>query len=392
MQLSKQPFWDELRVPQNWAERPTSRLLGAGGFCYFRDPSVPFYLPLGQLVLDGVRTVINDHARECGLSQISLPTIFQDTLLETGQEVEAGFKEKMMVLGGDMKGYHLLFTPEPIIDDLLAAQLLSHRQLPIRFCYHVDMFRNVADARGMLKTRQFQTFVGNTIEPDDEAVAHSLQLFESLTLAIFDQLGITVKTCRERKGMAFELFYMANEGESLFIPELDPDKRITALSLAMAYHYCPTGQLSARFQGRDNKKHRILLTTYAIGVQRLFYTVFDAHRDALGFRLPKRVRPADVVLVPKTEADVARSLQLQARLRALGQRVLIDDRCQISLGARAAFADYIGAPWKWKIDGETLSLTSRDRAQSIEESEGVLLDVICQDSEELTDVMVSGTR
>jgi prolyl-tRNA synthetase len=378
MQLSKQPFGDALRVPEDWAERPTSKLLEGGCFCYFREPSVPFYLPLGQMTLDGIRSVVNQHAKEGGLNQISLPMIVQDSILDQGQEIESAFKEKMMLLSGDMKGYHLLFTPEPIINDLLAVQLLSHRQLPIRLCYHVDMFRNVSDARGILKTRQFQTFVGTTIESDDESVSHSLQLFEALTLKIFENLGIPVKMCHGHKGMAFELFYLAKEGESLFIPEIDPQSRIKALSLAMGYHYCPGGKLSARFQDRHNKKRRILMTTYAIGVQRLFYVVFDAHRDALGFKLPKLVRPADVVLIPKTEVDTAWSNRLSTKLRALGQRILIDDRYQISAGNRAAFADYIGAPWKLKIDGETLTLSNRDRSESIQEPEGHLIEVICR--------------
>lgn len=378
MQLSKQPFWDAMRVPENWSERPTSKLLEAGCFCYFREPSVPFYLPIGQMVLDGIRSVINRHAKESGLNQISLPMIVQDTILDQGQEIEPAFKEKMMFLGADMKGYHLLFTPEPIISDLLAVQLLSHRQLPIRFCYHAEMFRNVTDARGILKTRQFQTFVGTTIEPDEEAVSQSLQLFEALTLKIFENLGITVTICHGHKGMAFELFYLAKEGESLFIPQIDPQNRTKALSLAMGYHYCPGGKLSARFQDRHNKKRRILMTTYAIGVQRLFYVVFDAHRDALGFKLPRLVRPADVVVVPKTEDDMVCCNQLSAKLRALGQRVLVDDRHQISPGNRAAFADYIGAAWKVKVDGEALNLINRDRSESVQETEGRLIDVICR--------------
>lgn len=382
MQLSKQPFWDALRVPVDYGEWRTSKLLESGCFCYFREPSVPFYLPLGQTVLDGIRKLINYHAAEIGLSQISLPTIVQDRILGHGQAIEPSFREHMMLLGGDMQGYHLLFTPEPIIDDLLAGQLLSYRQLPIRFCYHADMFRNVADARGMLKTRQFQTFVGTTIEPDEEAVSQSLQLFESLTLRICGSLGVTAKLCRGHKGMAFELFYLAEEGESLFIAEIDPAKRTMSLSLAMAYHYWPIGQLSTRFQDRNNKKRRSVMTTYAMGVQRLFYVVFDAHRDALGFELPKQVRPADVVLIPKTEGDMASTYRLSTMMKALGQRVVIDDRHQISLGNRAAFADYIGAPWKLKVHKKTLNLTNRDRSESIQEAEGRLLEVICRSCNE----------
>ncbi len=384
MQLSKQPFLpkhpcrEKLAIPNDWSRRPTSRLLEAGCFCYFREPSVPFYLPLGQMVLEGIRNVINQHAVRSGLCQISMPTIVQDAILDGGQEIEPGFKDKMMLLGGDMTGYHLLFTPEPIIDDLLAVQLLSHRQLPIRFCYHVDMFRNVSDARGMLKTRQFQTFVGTTIEADDHGVAASLHLFETLTSEIFGTLGIKVKTCLERKGMAFELFYEAKEGESLAIPELDPDKRVKALSMAMAYHYCPSGKLSARFQDRLNKKRRIKMTTYAIGVQRLFYVVFDTNRDALGFNLPELVRPADVVIIPKAERDTDAATRITSRLQTFNQRVITDDRHNIPLGDRAAFADYIGAPWKLKVDGETFSLANRDRSHSRQDSEGQLIETICR--------------
>lgn len=358
--------------------RRTSKLLETGCFCCFRDQSVPFYMPLGQAVLDGIRQVINQHSRRYGLNQVSLPTIVQDEILRQGQEIHQSFKDKMMLLDGDMQGHHLLFTPEPIIHDLATACLLSHRQLPIRLCYHVDMFRNVNDARGMLKTRQFQIFAGTTIEPNQQSTQATLDSFEQLTVELLQDLGVPVRTCHGRNSMAFELFYLAHEGESLFIPELNPSQKINALSLAMAYQYCAEKKLSARFQDAQNSRRRILMTTYAVGVQRLFYAVFDAHRDSLGFQLPEAVRPADVTIIPNREADRDYADQLYRQLIGLGRRPILDDRRQHSYGKRAAFADYIGAPWKLKVDGVKLTLTNRGLTESFTDTRTDLVKRLCE--------------
>jgi prolyl-tRNA synthetase len=265
----------------------------------------------------------------------------------------------MMRLAEPLDAYHVMFTPEPMIHDLAALTLLSYKQLPLRFCYHLDFFRDVKDAKGILKSRQFKTFVGTSIDADSNSVAEAIKLFRDLTTDILSTLAIQASVVRGRNGSDWETFYFGSEGESLELPELEMQGKVKALSLAMAYQYCPDKKLGGRYQNRRNKKKRVLMTTYGLGVQRLFFAVFDSCRDALGFALPAAVRPFDMVVIPKDQRSVEEAEQVYEVLRGSRYSVLLDDRMQHMSGLRAAFSDYLGIPMKIVVNGQEMRIGRR---------------------------------
>ena len=364
MLASKQLFWDSLAVPSAFDTQPTSRLLSNGCFCYFDDPSAPFYMPIGQIVLENLTRFVNRAARRHGVWPVTVPLMIRDDILEIGQKLEGGFADRIIKLADPLSAYHLLFTPEPVLLSLARLNLLSYRQLPYRIVYHADLFRQVTDPKGLLRNRQFKIFMGTAFDDSTESVIESLHTFEQLTQEILDALGVPTRRCVRSAGITSEFYYFCAEGDQLFIPEINPDERVRCLSVAMAYQYGADQKLPARFQNRQNSKERVQMTTYGMGIQRLFYVVFDACRDRLGFRLPKGIRPFEVSVIPKAGADLDRALSVQRMFDQHDISCLLDDRLQISPGQRAAFSDYTGAPVKVFVEDETYRV--RRRAQQDE--------------------------
>lgn len=364
MHASKQLFQNRLLSPLFLENLTTSNLISEGGLCSFLDSSAPCYLPYGHIILDNITNVVNIISSNHDIVQITVPSIMKNEVLSEGEVIDPGFAEKIVGLAGRMENYHLLFTPEPFIHNQVNAELLSYRQLPIRVCYHADVFRAITDPKGILKSRQFRTFMGNSIDADLKSVEDSLSIFTKISEEIFDSLGVPVKLCNRPIGINIEFYYFGSEGEELFIPELNPTSKITCLSLAMAYHYSPFHNLSAQYQDRTNKKHSILMTTYGLGIQRLFYAVLDAHRDKLGFNLPQRVRPFDYSVVPRNDLCLEYSQTIYQHFCNNSVRVLFDDRVQYSKGRRLAFADFIGVPYKVIVEESSFYLATRSGKRS----------------------------
>ena len=360
MRLSKQLFTPNMKKPIDYPNRKTSSLLEDGVFTYFRDPGVPFYLPLGRKVLTKIQDIFLEESENLGISHIEIPTIMRDEVLEEGEEISDTFSKKIIKLNNSsLEGYHLLTTPEPMILDLASVSLYAYSQLPIRFVYHVDVVRGVQEPKGMLKGRQFKTFMGNSLDEDRASLEESLRLFEQVSENIFNRLGIATHKRRNIGGVDLEHFYFGTEGDNLVMPEIDTKKRVRALSLAMTYHYDPKKRVKARFRNKQNKNSRVLYGTYGIGTQRVFYALFDSHRDERGFNLPSELAPFQFSVIPVNSNDHEEVERLYETIR---DKALLDDRKNALFGEKATFSDYIGIPWKIIYGNGSYTLKSRDES------------------------------
>lgn len=359
MRTSKQLFSLDMKVPKDYSGRKTSLLLENGTFTFFRDPGVPFYLPIGRRVLNKLETLLLDEAEKLGMVHIEIPAIMKDEVLEEGEEITNTFNDRIVRLSNNsLEGYHLLTTPEPMILDLASVSLTSHNQLPIRMVYNVDVIRGVQKPKGMLKGRQFKTFMGTSLDEDSNSLKESLELFGNLSDNVFKKLGIEVYKRRNQGNIDIEQFYFGTEGDNLPMPEIDPEKRVKGMSLAMVYHYNPEKKVKARFRDKQNKNSRVFYGTYGLGTQRTFYALFDSHRDSKGFDLPTEFAPFRYTVIPLNKKDIKTAEIMYDQLQR--RETILDDRTNLILGERASFSDYIGVPWKIIIGNERYTLRNRN--------------------------------
>ncbi len=357
MRISKQIFSSSMKKPEKFPNAKTSKLLEDGTFTYFRDPGVPFYLPVGRKILNNLQGILLKEAERLGMSHIEIPAIMRDEVLEEGEEIVDTFNERIIRLSNkSLEGYHLFTTPEPMLLDLASASPISHNQLPIRMIYNTDVVRGVQKPKGMLKGRQFKTFMGTSLDKDQKSLEESLELFGKLSDNVFERLGIDVYKRRNQGGINIEHFYFGSEGDNLPMPELDPENRVKAMSLAMAYHYNPNKKVKAKFKNRQNKNSRVLYGTYGLGTQRAFYALFDSHKDEKGFDLPSDISPFKYSIIPLSKKDQKDAEKIYHELNT---SAVLDDRMGLLLGDRASFSDYVGIPWKIIIGNSEYTLRNR---------------------------------
>ncbi|MCB9986002.1 MAG: hypothetical protein H6864_10025 [Micavibrio sp.] len=359
MRLSKQFLLASL-PPKNHKNLRTSELLTNGLVAHFSAVGIPFYMPVGKAILDNIEAILHDEADNHGFSAIDIPAIMGNDLLEDGQEIGELFRSKFMALTDRMEGYHLLSTPEMLFVKLTGTALISHRQLPIRQVYMSDFFRQIHDARSILKGKQFRVFGGISLERDGAGVTEGLAAFRAMTEASFSRIGLPFHVERNRGALDCEYFYLTDkEGDNLVLPDICTQERVKALSLAMAYHYAQDKKLPMRYRTEQNKNARPQLVTYGLGTQRLLYCVMDHYHDEKGFNLPLELRPFDLSVIPRSEREKDAAEKIYSILKKAGYKVCLDDRYKFNGVDREIAADYMGCGNKVLVSPDSISISAR---------------------------------
>lgn len=311
----------------------------------YNTNAVPFMTPLGKRILDNMENTMLAHAGSFGMEQIEPPTIVDNIVLEQGQEIGEQFRSKIMFLQGNMDGYHLMMTPEPLIINILSDNNLSHQQLPLRYTYAMNFYRDMADPRHFLRGKQFRMFGGFTVDSDMQSLQRSCEVFDSLTQKMFSDFRLPYHKHDNPDKFMAEYFYLSETGkENVYLPEINADKKIRALSLAMYYHYTTDKPLRLKYVNKENKKVKPVFLTYGLGTQRTLFSVMDANRDEYGFNLPECIRPLDYVIIPLQSQLKPLANMTYERMKSIGLNVALDDRTNISVLNRQKCSQILSAP------------------------------------------------
>lgn len=344
MFLSKQININNYNLRTPFSEQTTEDLLNTILFRYNTN-AIPFLTPLGTKIMQNMENTMLEQADRCGMEQIELPTIVDNKVLEQGQAIGEQFQSKIMFLQGKMDGFHLMMTPEPLFINILSDNNLSHQQMPLRYVYTSNFYRDMADPRHFLRGKQFKMFGGFSVEPDMQSLHRSTEVFDSLTQNLFSTFQLPFYKKDEPEKLMAEYFYLSEAGkENVYLPEIDPNNKTKALSLAMYYHYTVDGPLRLKFVNQENKKVKPMFLTYGLGTQRTLFSIMDANRDQYGFNLPECLRPFDYVLIPLHQKLKPQANMTYHRMTSSGFRVAVDDRTNIPVGNRQKCSQFLSCP------------------------------------------------
>ncbi|MGH2767716.1 MAG: proline--tRNA ligase, partial [Actinomycetota bacterium] len=274
--------------------------------------------------------------------------------LEKEAEHVEGFSPEVAVVthaGGEKLGEPLVIRPtsETIIWDTYARWVQSYRDLPLLYNQWANVVRWEKRPRLFLRTTEFLWQEGHTAhETAAEAVAEArLILTEVYRAAVEEDLAIPVLLGRKSPSERF-----AGAVETFTLEALMRDAR--ALQAGTS-HYLGQNFARAydvRFLGRDGKKEYAYATSWGVST-RLVGGVIMAHGDNRGLRLPPRLAPVQVVIVPIYRSDDERASTLEAARRAAGAlaglRIRIDDREEHRPGYKFNEWELKGVPVRLEI-------------------------------------------
>ncbi len=240
-------------------------------------------------------------------------------------------------------------TSETIIWHMYKQWINSYRDLPILINQWANIVRWELRTRLFLRTSEFLWQEGHTAHAtSQEAQEETDRMIAVYREVVEDEMALPVIVGRKTEAEKF-----AGAVDTFTIEAMMGDRR--ALQCGTS-HYL--GQNFARafdvtFRNEANDQEHVYATSWGVST-RLVGAMVMAHGDDQGLRLPPRVAPIQVVIVPIFR-DETRDRVLQAvgsladALQKAGVRVQLDDRDTVSPGFKFNDWEMKGVPVRLEI-------------------------------------------
>ena len=254
--------------------------------------------PYGYAIWENIQNYTDKLFKETGVKNASFPLLIPEGLLEKEKEHVEGFAPEVAWVteaGGEKLEEKLCIRPtsETIITTMYGKWLNSWRDLPFVYNQWCNVLRWEKETRPFLRSREFLWQEGHTIhETEREARERTLQMFEIYKKVAEELLAIPVIT-----GIKTETEKFAGAEETYTIEAMTYDGK--ALQSATSHYFGQkfTKPFNVTFQNREGKQEYPYQTSWGSST-RFIGGVIMAHGDNRGLKLPPRVAPIQVVLVP----------------------------------------------------------------------------------------------
>jgi prolyl-tRNA synthetase len=316
--------------------------------------------PYGYAMWEAVRDALDLRIKQTGHQNFYFPMFIPARLLEREKAHVEGFAPEFALVthaGGEELGEPLVVRPtsETIIWDAYSRWVQSYRDLPLLYNQWGNVVRWELRPRLFLRTTEFLWQEGHTAhETREEAWEEAKRMLEAYRQVAEDVMAIPVHLGRKTPAERFP-----GAEETLTIEALMRDRK--ALQAGTS-HYL--GQNFAKaygvtFLGRDGEEHFAEATSWGAST-RLVGGLIMAHGDEKGLRLPPKVAPQQVVIVPIPSSGeegegVSRACsKLEERLKTATWdgtpiRAKIDARDDVRPGFKFADSELRGIPIRLEL-------------------------------------------
>jgi prolyl-tRNA synthetase len=287
--------------------------------------------PYGFAIWERLQQALDQMFRDTGHQNAYFPLFIPMSFLEKEKAHVAGFAPELAVVthgGGKELEEPLVVRPtsETIINHMFATWVQSYRDLPLLINQWANVVRWELRTRPFLRTLEFLWQEGHTAHATaEEAEEEALRM-----LGVYETFAREWAAVPVVPGQKTEREKFAGADKSYTIEALLGDGK--ALQSATSHNL---GQNFAKafgiqFLGPDNEQAYVWQTSWGLST-RMLGALILVHGDDQGLRLPPRLAPIQLVIVPIWRQEAERELVMAAvaRLRedlAAVARLHVDDR------------------------------------------------------------------
>ena len=349
--------------------------------------------PYGFAIWENIRNYADKKFKENGVQNIYLPELIPESLLKKEADHVEGFAPEVAWVteaGGEKleDRYCLRPTSETMFSTLYSKWLSSWRDLPMIYNQWCSVLRWEKETRPFLRSREFLWQEGHTIhETKEEARALTLKMLDVYAEIIEDLLAVPVL-----KGRKTEKEKFAGAEETYTVESLMLDGRALQSGTSHYFGQNFSRPFEIKFQNREGKEEYAYQTSWGIST-RLLGAVIMAHGDNRGLKLPPKVAPIQVIMVPVAQHKEGVLEKVNEVYESLKKdyRVKVDDRDNYSTGFKFNDWEMRGVPLRIEmgprdIENGVAVLVRRDTAEKetvelskLNERIGELLDTIQKD-------------
>ena len=328
--------------------------------------------PYGYAIWENIQNYTDKKFKETGVENVYFPVLIPESLLQKEKDHVEGFAPEVAWVteaGGEKLDERLCIRPtsETIISTMYSKWLKSWRDLPFVYNQWCSVLRWEKETRPFLRSREFLWQEGHTIhETAKEAKERTMQMLNVYADVAGNLLAIPVI-----KGIKTESEKFAGAEETYTIESMMHDGR--ALQSATSHYFGQnfTKPFDIKFQNRDGKEEYAYQTSWGSST-RLIGALIMAHGDNRGLKLPPRVAPVQVVIVPIAQHKAGVLDKVYEIKNSLSSefRIKVDDRDKYSPGYKFNYWEMKGVPIRLEMgprdieNGECI-LVRRDTAEKI---------------------------
>ena len=382
-------------VPKD-EEATNAKLLIRAGYIDKTMAGVYSFLPLGNLVLKKIETIVRDEMDKIG-SEILLPAISPKSIWEQTKRLEE--IDVMLAVRGanelsrkrNSAEYILNSTHEDVLTPIAQKFLTSYKDFPQAVYQIQTKFRNEPRAKsGLLRGREFRMKDMYSFHTSENDMKNFYESVKKHYLNIFREVGLLNDTVISvasggdfTKDYSHEFQVKCEAGEDTIYHDPKSDiyynKEVLPKEHAgfESFKASEVGNifplktkfsdlLKYRYTDEMGEKKPVYMASYGLGTSRLMGVLVEKFHDDKGIIWPVNVSPFMVHMVSLSGEKSSVSSRVEKIYKSLQERgieVLLDDR-DVSAGQKFNDSDLIGVPNRLVVSEKTLdkdSVEIRDR-------------------------------
>jgi prolyl-tRNA synthetase len=328
--------------------------------------------PHGYGMWERLQAELDRRFKETGHENAYFPLLIPESLLtREAQHVEGFAPEVAWVTegGGEKLTERLAIRPtsEVIFGVMYAEWIQSYRDLPVLINQWANVMRWEKRTRPFLRTLEFLWQEGHTAHAtEQEAAAEVARMLE-----VYREVAETICAVPVYAGEKSANERFAGATHTYSLEALMPDGRAlqAATSHELGQNFSKAYDIT--FAAEDQTQQYCWTTSWGMSWRMLGGAIMT-HGDDRGLRIPPKLAPIEVVIVPIVRGDSSAAVReacerIYRDARAAGLRVKLDDREGQSPGFKFNEWDMRGVPLRIELGARDLengvaTLVRRDKA------------------------------
>jgi len=307
--------------------------------------------PYGYSVWEGIQRVADMRFKKTGHKNAYFPLLIPESFLRREADHFQGFVPEVLWVtqgGSEELTERLAIRPtsETIICTMYSKWIKSYRDLPLLINQWCNVVRWEKTTRPFLRTAEFLWQEGHTVHATyEDAQKETLLMLEIYRQVAEDELAIPVILGAKSKQETFagaDVTYtmeaMMHDGKAL--------QAGTSHNLGQNF----TKMFDIKFLDKDGELKYAWSTSWGIST-RLIGAIIMVHGDNRGLKMPPRIAPIQVVIIPiatHKEGVLDKAYELKKLLEDK-YRVELDDREEYSAGWKFNEWEMKGVPLRLEI-------------------------------------------
>ncbi|HDD67541.1 MAG TPA: proline--tRNA ligase [Candidatus Thorarchaeota archaeon] len=316
------------------------------------------FLPWSMISMEIMFDFYEEALQRKGHLPMLFPTVIPESnLVKEAQHVE-GFTPQVFWIreigDGEELEERLALRPtsETAIYPMYALWIRSWRDLPLKRYQRCSVFRSeVKSTRPFLRGREFLWIEShNVFATHEEALAQVREDLETTKEVVTEKFGIPVMVFRRTQWDKFPGGVNTYAADTLM-----PDGKVIQLPSTHDLGDNFARAFGIKYVNEDNEEVYAYQTCYGPAISRIYGALISVHGDDKGLRLPFKLAPYQIVIVPIFKVEDEQMVMdycrdLEAKLQDAGFRVHLDDD-EATPGWKFNFWEMKGVPIRVEIGG-----------------------------------------